>query len=294
MDYPNQNQHHISQALLRQFAILGEGGMVYRFDKKTRKTIKRSVRFSASSGRAFPYWSSEHESYLQQVEDSAIPLIRRLSSTEELSFGRYAWMPSTLTPAQREDLILFIAMLDVTGEMVRRYRSKDYDGRERIANELKSFGLPTEPSEIEALYHDIPELGRRRIEERAAYFSSLQLQTIRVSEGLVVLPDIPLCGRFAIAMPPPWDHFVLPISPNSFLLGCHPDTVSRFTLQYLGRGLRENLCGEPHSRYVYSSVELPRGFRGRSIWPGSEDWDDYDDSLRNPAMMRQPDGKLEE
>ena len=294
MDYPNQNQHHISQALLRQFAIPGEGGTVYRFDKRTRKTIKRSIRFSASSGRDSPYWSSEHESYLQGIEDSAIPLIRRLSSTEELSFGRYEWMPSTLTPAQREDLILFIAMLDVTGEMVRRYRSKNCDGRERIASELKSWGLPTEPSEIEALYQDIPELGRRRIEGRAAYFSSLQLQTIRVSEGLVVLPDIPVCGRFVIAMPPPWDHFVLPISPNSILLGCHSDTISLFTLQYLGRGLRESLCGEPHSRYVYSSVELPHGFRGRPIWPVSEDSDDYDDSLLNVPMTPGPDGKIEE
>ena len=294
MDYPNQNQHHISQGLLRQFAIPGEGGMVYRFDKKTRKTIKRSVRFSESSGRDFPYWPSEHESYLQQIEDGAIPLIKRLSNTEELSFGRYAWMPSTLTPAQRENLILFIAMLDVTGEMVRRYRSKDYDGRERIASELKSWGLPADLSQIEALYHDIPEFGRKRIEERAAYFSGLQLQTIRVSEGLVVLPDIPVCGRFVIAMPPPWDHFVLPISPNSILLGCHPDTISSLTMLYLGKGLRETLCGESHSRYVYSSVELPQAFRGRSIWPESEDWDDYNYSLWNLPMMREPDGKEEE
>ena len=124
--------------------------------------------------------------------------------------------------------------------------------------------------------------------------SRLQLQTIRVSEGLVVLPDIPVCGRFAIVMPPPWDHFVLPISPNSILLGCHPDTLSHFTLQYLGRGLRDILCGEPHSRYVYSSVKLPQGFRRRSIWPGSEDWGDYDDSLWNSQMMPEPDGKLEE
>ena len=179
MDYPNQNQHHISQALLRQFAIPGEGGTVYQFDKKTRKTIKRSIRFSASSGRAFPYWPTEHESYLQQIEDSAIPLIRRLNSTEAFSFGRYGWMPSTLTLAQREDLTKFIAMLDVTGDMVGRYRNKAYDGRQRIANELKSFGLPTEPSEIESLYHDIPELGRKRIEQSAVYFSSLQLQTVR-------------------------------------------------------------------------------------------------------------------
>ena len=179
---------------MRQFAIPGEGRMVYRFDKKTRKTSKRSVRVSESS---------EHESYSQKIEDSAIPLVKRLSSTEELSFGQYAWMPSTLTPTQREDLILFIAMLDVTGEMVRRYRSKNYDGRERIATELESWGLPAETSEIEALYHDIPEFGRRRIEDRAANFSKLQLQTIWVSEGFVVLPDIPVCGRFVIGMPPP-------------------------------------------------------------------------------------------
>ena len=279
---------------MRQFAIPGEGGLVYRFDKKTRKTTKRSVRFSESSRRDFPYWSSEHESYLQQIEDAAIPLIKRLSDKEELSFGRYAWMPSTLTPAQRKDLILFVAMLDVTGEMVRRYRSKDYDGRERIANELKSWGLPSDPSQIEALYHDIPKFGRRRIEERTAYFSNLQLQTIRVPVGLVVLPDIPICGRFVIAMPPPWDHFVLPISPNSILLGCHPDTVSSLTMLYLGKGLRETLCGEPHSRYIYSSVELPHGFRGRSIWPETEDWDDYSYSSWNIPMMREPGGKVEE
>ena len=230
MDYPNQNQHHISQALLKQFAIPGEGGLVYQFDKKTRKTLKRPVRFSESSGRGSPYWSSEHESYLQEIEDSAIPLIKRLSSAEELSFGRYAWMPSALSPTEREGLILFIAMLAVTGDMVRRYRSKDYDGRDRLAVENKSFGLSTEPSEIEALYHDIPELGRRRIEELAAHFSSFQLQTIHVTESLVALPDIPVCGRFAIAMPPPWDHFALPIGPNAILLGCHPDMISYFTL----------------------------------------------------------------
>ena len=267
---------------MRQFAIPGEGGRVYQFDKKTRKTTKRSVRRSASSGRAFPYWSSEHESYLQQIEDKAIPLIKRLDSPEELSFGRYAWMPSTLTPAEKEDLILFIAMLDETGDMVRRYRSKAYDGRERIASELESWGLLTEPSQIEALYHDIPRFGRRRIEESVENFSRLQLQTIRAPKGLVVLPDIPVCGHFVIAMPPPWDHFVLPISPDSILLGCHPDTISYFTLHYLGRGLRETLCGEPHSRYVYSSVKLPQDFRGRSIWPEAEDWDDYDDSLQHP------------
>ena len=294
MDYPNQNQHHISEALLRQFAIPGEGGMVYRFDKMTRKTTKRSVRFSESSGRDFPYWSSEHESYLKKIEDSAIPLIRRLSSTEELSFGRYAWMPSILTASQREDLILFIAMLDVTGEMVRRYRSKDYDGRERIATELKSWGLPAEPSEIEALYHDIPEFGRRRIEERAAYLSKLQLQTVRVSEGLVVLPDVPVCGRFVVAMPLPWDHFVLPISPNSILLRCHSDMISSLTMLYLGKGLRETLCGEPYSRNVYSSVELPEAFRGRSIRPGTKDWGDYDDSLWNLPTMGERGSKLEE
>ena len=273
---------------MRQFAIPGEGGLVYRFDKKTRRTIKRSVRVSESSGRDFPYWSSEHESYLQKIEDRAIPLVKRLSSAEELSFGRYAWMPSTLTAAQKEDLILFIAVLDVTGEMVRRYRSKDYDGRERIATELESWGLPAEPSEIEALYHDIPGFGRRRIEDRAAYLSSLQLQTIRVSEGFVVLPDIPVCGRFVIGMPPPWDHFVLPISPNSILLGCHPDMISSLTMLYLGKGLRETLCGEPHSRYVYSSVALPQTFRGRSIWPETEDWGDYDGSLWNLPTMGQP------
>ena len=267
--------------------------MVYRFDKKTRKTLKRPVRFSESSGRGSPYWSSEHESYLQAIEDSAIPLIRRLNKTEQLSFGRYAWMPSTLTPTERKDLNLFIAMLDVTGDMVRRYRSKEYDGRDRLANELRSFGLPTEPSEIEALYQDIPELGQSRIEERAADFSCLQLQTIRVANDVVVLPDIPVCGRFVIAMPPPWDHFVLPISPNAILLGCHPDTISHFTRQYLGRGLRETLCGEPHSRYVYSSVELPQDFRGRSVWPGSENCDDYEESLWNPQIMPASDGIVE-
>lgn len=99
--------------------------MVYQFDKKTRKTNRRPVRFSESSGKASPYWSSEHESWMQQIEHRAIPLIKRLNSTKELSFGRYAWMPSTLTTAQREDLILFIAMLDVTGDMVRRYRSRE-------------------------------------------------------------------------------------------------------------------------------------------------------------------------
>ena len=192
-----------------------------------------------------------------------IPLVKKLSSTEEISFGRYAWMPSTLTPDQREDLILFIAMLDVTGEMVRMYRSKDYGGRERIASEHKSWGLPTEPSEIEALYHGIPEFGRRRIEERARHFSGFQLQTIRVPEGLVVLPDIPVCGRYVFAMPPPWDHFVLPISPGSILLGCHPDTISYFTMLYLGRGLRENLCGEPHSRYVYLVGKTASGLPGQ-------------------------------
>ena len=269
----------MSQALLRQFAIPGEGGMVYRFDKKTRKTLKRPVRFSESSGRGSPYWSSEHESYLQKIEDNAIPLVRRLNGTEELSFGRYSWMPSILTSTERENLTLFIAMLDVTGDMVRMYRSKEYDGRDRLANELTSFGLPTEPSEIEALYHDIPELGRSRIEERAAHFSCWQLQTIRVADSSAVLPDIPVCGRFVIPMPPPWEHFVLPLSPNAILLGCHPDTISHFTLQYLGKGLRQTLCGEPHSRYVYSSVELPQDFRGRSLWPGSENWDDYEESL---------------
>ena len=287
MNYPDQNQHHISEALLRQFAIPSEGSMVYRFDKSTRKTSKRPVRYSASSGRDFPYWSSEHESYLEKIENRAIPLIRRLNSTEEISFGRFEWMPSTLTPAQREDLILFIAMLDVTGDMVRRYRSKDYDGRERIASELESWGLPAEPSEIEALYHNIPEFGRRRIEQRTAYISSLQLQTIRVREGMVVLPDIPVCGRFAIAMPPPWDHFVLPISPNSVLLGCHPDTISYFTMLYLAKGLPQTLCGEPNSRYVYSSIQLRPDFRGRSIWPGTEEWGDYDDSLRS-GLPRTP------
>ena len=280
MNHSNQNQHHVTEALLRQFAIPEERSLVYRFDKKTRKTIKRPAKFSESSGKGFPYWSSEHESWMQQIESNSIPLIRRLNSTEELSFGRYAWMPSTLTPAQREDLILFIAMLDVTGDMVRRYRSKDYDGRERIASEHKAMGLPAEPSQVEALYHKIPEFGRRRIEQRAAYISRLQLQTIRVPAGLVVLPDIPVCGRFVIAMPPPWDHFVLPISPNSILLGCHPDTISYFTMLYLGKGLPETLCGEPHSRYVYSSVELSPSFRGRSIWPETEDWGDYDDSLK--------------
>ena len=293
MNYPNQNQHHMSQALLKQFAIPGEGGMVYRFDKKTRKTRKRPVRFSESSGRASPYWSSQHESYLQEIEDSAIPLIRRLGSMDNLSFGQYAWMPSTLTPDEREDLILFIAMLDVTGDMVRRYRNKDYDGRDRLAYELKSFGLPTEPSEIEALFHDIPDLGRKRIEEHAEHFSSLQLQTVRVPDGLVVLPDIPVCGRLTVAMPPPWDHFVLPLSPSSTLLGCHPDMISYFTLQYLGRGLRESLCGEPHSRYVYSSVKLPEDFRGRSPWPGTELWDGYDDSLWNLQMMPESGGIVE-
>ena len=159
MNYPDQNQHHVTKALLRQFAIPREEGMVYQFDKKTRKTFKRPVKFSESSGRDSPYWPSEHESYLEKIENRAIPLIRRLNSTEEISFGRFEWMPSTLTPTQREDLILFIAMLDVTGDMVRRYRSKDYDGRERIASELESWGLPAEPSEIEALYHNIPEFG---------------------------------------------------------------------------------------------------------------------------------------
>ena len=255
--------------------------MVYQFDKKTRKTRKRSVRRSESSGPDSPYWSSEHESWMQQIEDSAIPLIKRLNSTEELSFGRYAWMPSALTPAQRDDLILFIAMLDVTSDMVRRYRSKGYDGRERIADELESQGLPAEPSAVEVLYHNIPEFGRRRIEQRAAYISSLQLQTIRVREGMVVLPDIPVCGGFVIAMPPPWNHFVLPISPNSVLLGCHPDTISYFTMLYLAKGLSQTLCGEPNSRYVYSSVQLSPDFRGRSIWPGTEEWGDYDDSLRS-------------
>ena len=201
MNHSNQNQHHVTEALLRHFAIPEEGGLVYRFDKKTRKTIKRPAKFSESSGKGFPYWSSEHESWMQQIESSSIPLIRRLNGTEELSFGRYAWMPSTLTPAEREDLILFIAMLDVTGDMVRRYRSKDYDGRERIAREHKAMGLPAEPSQVEALYHKIPEFGRRRIEQRAAYISRLQLQTIRVPAGLVVLPDIPVCGRFVIGMP---------------------------------------------------------------------------------------------
>ena len=255
--------------------------MVFRFDKKTRRTRKRPVRFSESSGKTSPYWSNEHESYLQKIEERAIPVIRRLGSMDNLSFGRYAWMPSTLTPDERKDLILFIAMLDVTGDMVRRYRNKDNAGRDRLANELGSFGLSTEPSDIEALFHDIPDLGRKRIEEHAGHFSSLQLQTVRVPDGLVVLPDIPVCGRFTVAMPPPWDHFVLPLSPSSILLGCHPDMIAHFTLQYLGRGLRESLCGEPHSRYVYSSVELPQDFRGRSVWPGTESWGDYDDSLWN-------------
>ena len=258
--------------------------MVYRFDKKTRETHKRSIRFSESSGKASPHWSSDHESYLHDIEDAAIPLVKRLASTEELSFGRYAWMPSILAATEREALILFIAMLDVTGDMVRRYRNKHYDGRHRLASELESFGLSTDPSEIETLFHDVPALGRRRIKEHAEDFSGLQLQTVRVPDGLAVLPDIPVCGRFIIAMPPPWDHFVLPLSPSSILLGCHPDMISFFTLQYLGRGLREGLCGEPHSRYVYSSVKLPQDFAGRSIWPGTEVWGDYEDSLWNLQM----------
>ena len=135
----------MSQALLNQFAIPGEGRIVYQFDKTTRKTCKRSIRFSESSGKATPYWSSDHESYMQGIERPAIPLIRRLASTEELSFGRYAWMSSILTPTEGEALILFIAMLDITGDMVSRYRNKDYDGRDRLANELESFGIPAEP-----------------------------------------------------------------------------------------------------------------------------------------------------
>ena len=219
MNYPNQNQHHMPQALLKQFAIPGEGGMVYRFDKKTRRTRKRSMRFSESSGKATPYWSSDYESYLQEIEDPAIPLVRRLASTEELSFGRYAWMSSTLTPTEREALILFIAMLDVTGDMVRRYRNKDYDGRDRLANELESFGLPTEPSEIETLFHDVPDLGRRRIEEHAERFSGLQLQTVRVPDGLVVLPDIPVCGRFTVAIASAMGSLCLAPQPKLHSLG---------------------------------------------------------------------------
>ena len=219
------------------------------------------TKHSESSGPSTSYWTEGFERYLQKIEDKAIPLIRRLSTRKELSFGRYAWMPSTLTSAEKEDLILFIAMLDVTGDIVRRYRSKKYDSRLRLAKEQGSFGLPANPADIEALYHEVPELSKSRIEERAKYFSTLALQTIRVVDGLVVLPDIPVCGQFVIAMPPPWDHFVLPVSPNTILLGCHPDTISYFTLQYLGKGLRETLCGEPHSRYVYSSAKLPQDFR---------------------------------
>ena len=286
MDYPRQNQHHVSEALLKQFAIPGEMSMVYQFDKKTCTTRKRPTKFSESSSQGSPYWTGEHESYLQRMENKAIPLIKRLSSTEELTFGRYSWMPSTLTFTEREDLILFIAMLDVTSDMVKMYRNKEYDGRDRIANELRSFGLSQDPSAIESLYHAIPDLSRTRIEEHAAqYFSSLALQTIRVPDGLAVLPDIAVCGRFVIAMPPPWDHFVLPISPTSVLLGCHPDMISYFTLRYIGKGLRETLCGEPHSRYIYSSTELPRDFRSRSIWPELEGCDDYDESLWNPRMI---------
>ena len=267
--------------------------MVYQFDKKTRRTLVRPTKHSESSGPSTSYWTEEFERYLQKIEDKAIPLIRRLSTTKELSFGRYSWMPSTLTAEEKEDLVLFIAMLNVTGDIVRRYRSKEYDGRARLTNELSSFGLPANSSDIEALFHDVPALSKSRIEESATYFSSLALQTIRVVEGLVVLPDIPVCGQFAIAMPPPWDHFVLPVSPDTILLGCHPDTISYFTLQYLGKGLRETLCGEPHSRYVYSSAKLPQEFRGRSIWPEAENWDEYDESLWNPQMMLTSDGRLD-
>ena len=277
---------------MKQFSIPGKGSKVYRFDKETRKSKERSTKRSESSGPNASYWNTEHESYLQKIEDKAMPLIKRLSTTKELSFGRYSWMPSTLTSADKDDLILFISMLDITGDMVRRYRSKEYNSRARLANEYRSFGLSTSSSDIEELFHSVPELSKGRIENRATYFSSLALQTIRVPSGLVVLPDIPVCGQFVIEMPPPWDHFILPMSPNSILLGCHPDVISYFTLQYLGRGLRETLAGEPHSRYVYSSVKLPQNFQAKSIWPGAENWGEYDKSLWNPQMMITSEGTM--
>ena len=267
MNYPRQNQHHVSRALLKQFEIPGEEGMVYQFDKCTGMTRKRPISRVESSSKDFPYWTEDHESYMKELENNAIPLIRRLGSTKALSSHRYQCLPITLTSAERRNLMRFIAMLDVTADMVRRYRSKGHDGRNRLANELRSFGLSSDPSTVEDLYHDIPKLSRGRIENwSATHFSTMMLQIVRISDGLVVLPDIPVGGRFVIAMPPPSDHFVLPLSPNNLLLGCCKKMVSYFACQYVEVGLPEALCGEPHSRYIYSSEKLSSDFRGRSIW----------------------------